>query len=123
MLTVELRPELAEQLNKEAKRRQTSVDELVNQWLAEELWKQRVQIIHEESKRFQEQHAQLYRQYANQYVAMRDGVVLDHDTDLTTLHNRIRARYGDEPILMTPVTPEPVPTYRVLSPRRGRIQG
>jgi hypothetical protein len=86
------------------------------------LREQRVKKIQEEAKRFQARHAELYTQYAGQYIALQEGVVLDHDVDLLILYDRIQACYGDEPILITPVTAEPMQTFRVLSPRRQRVQ-
>jgi hypothetical protein len=122
MTTIALHPQLAKQLNVEAKRQQTSVEALVNDWLEENLRERRVKKIQEESKRFQAKHAELYAQYAGQHIAMQEGVVLDHDADLLNLYDRVRARYGDEPVLITPVTAEPIQTFRVLSPRRQRVQ-
>ena len=122
MTTVALRPELEEQLRPEAERRQTSIEELVNEWLTNQLWQEWHKRIDEESQRFQAKHAELRAQYAGEYIAMRDGTVLDHDADLSTLHQRIRAQYGDEPILMAPVTSQPSQSFKVLSPRRQRAQ-
>jgi hypothetical protein len=64
----------------------------------------------------------LMAQYAGRYIAMRDGAVLDHDTDLTALHARVRAQYGDAPILIAPVTPEPIQTFQVMGTRQRRRQ-
>lgn len=120
MTAITLRSNLLIQLSKEAERRQKSVEELVNDWLEDQLWLEWHRKIGEESKRFQEQHPRLLKQYEGQYIAMRDGVVLDHDPDLLALHTRIRTRYGDEPVLMTPVTAEPLQTFKIRSPRRLR---
>ncbi len=122
MTTIALRPELIGKLNKEAERRRTSLEELVNNWLEDQLWQEWHRKIAEESGRFQEKHGELFTQYAGQHIAMRDGVVLDQDSDLLALHRRIRARYGDEPILMALVTPKPIQTFKMRSPRRIRKQ-
>lgn len=118
MATVLLSPTLAVQLEHEAKRRAQSVDDLVNDWLEEQLWRARHKKIQEESARFQAQHADLLAQYGGGYLAMLDGHVVDHDNDLPLLHARIRAKYGDEPILITPLTTNPTQTFRVLGARR-----
>lgn len=118
MVTVALQPNVADQLQSEAEQRQTSLEALVNDWLEAQLWRQRHDKIHQEAGRFRAKHAELLAQYAGCYVAMRDGVVLDHDADLTALHSRIRARYQDAPILIAPVTPEPVQTFKVMGARR-----
>ncbi len=119
MTTVALRPNLIDQLKNEAARRKTSVEVLANDWLEEQLWEAKRKKINEEAERFRAQHAQLLEKHAGEYVAMHDGVVIDHDTDLVTLHNRIRKQYGDEPILMSPVTSNPVQSFKVVS-ARGR---
>ena len=122
MASVELRPQLIEQLKNEAARRRTSLEALANDWLEEQLWEAKNKKINEEAERFRAKHAELLAQYAGQYVAMRDGLVIDHDPDLIALHGRIRSQYGDEPILMAPVTSEPVQTFRVIGARQQRVQ-
>ena len=122
MLSIELRPELAQEIQTEAERRDTSVDELVNQWLAEQLWRAKQKKIQEEAERFRAQHAQLLFKYRGRYIAMREGRVVDNDADLSKLHTRIRARYGNEAILMTPVNDEPIQTINVLGARRPKKQ-
>ena len=122
MASVELRPQLIEQLKNEAARRRTSLEALANDWLEEQLWEAKHKKINEEAERFRAKHAELLAQYAGQYVAMRDGLVIDHDPNLVTLHGRIRSQYGDEPILMAPVTSEPVQTFRVIGARQQRVQ-
>lgn len=122
MTTIALRPELEQQLKPEAERRQTSMDQLVNDWLENQLWQEWHRIIEEESARFREKHAELLSQYAGEYVAMRNGTVIDHDTDLPALHHRIRTHYGNEPILMAPVSLQPVQKFKMRSPRHSQPQ-
>jgi capsule polysaccharide export protein KpsE/RkpR len=45
--------------------------------------------------------------YAGQYVAIHEGEVVDHDTDLAALHRRVRARYGKLAVLLTPAEGRP----------------
>ena len=122
MLTITLRPEVADQLKFEAERRRTSLEALANSWLEDQLWRERRKKIYEEADLFRARHAELLARYAGRYIAMHDGVVIDDDADLLTLHNRIRTQYGDEAILIAPVTPEPVQTLKVLGARRRRRQ-
>lgn len=117
MLTIELRPEVAEQLRQAAEQREVSIETLVNEWLENQIWEEWNRKISEEARRFRERHAELYEHYAGKYIAMQNGVVLDVDDDLLILHDRVRARYGDVPILMTPVNEEPIQTLRVWSNR------
>jgi hypothetical protein len=118
MITVPLRDNLAHQLKNEAARRHTSIESLANDWLEEQLWEAKRKKIEAEAQRFRAQHAALLAQYNGQHVAMRDGIVLDHDADLVTLHSRIRAQYGEEPVLIAQVNPEPIQVIKVLGARR-----
>lgn len=120
MMSIELRSELAEEIKSVAERHATSVDELVNEWLVEQLWREKHKKIQAEAERFRAQHAELLPKYRGRYIAMRDGAVIDDDADLPTLHTRIRARYGGEAILMTPVNDEPIQTINVLGARRPK---
>ena len=118
MTTVLLAPTIADQMASEAKQREQSIDTLVNDWLEEYLWRERQRKIHLEAARFQAQHAALLAQYGSGYLAMYNGQVVDTDQELEPLHRRIRMTYGDEPVLITPLTVEPTQTFRVLGARR-----
>ncbi len=117
MTTIALRPNLAEQLRTEAERRRTDVEKLVNDWLEDDLWEQRMKKIHEEAERYRAQHAQLRLQYADKVIAMHDGEVVDSGEDLPEVYRRIRERFGDEPVLITRVGVEAIETYTIRSPR------
>ena len=49
-------------------------------------------------------------QYLDQYIAMHNGRLVDHDKVFATLRQRVREKYGRQPEMMTLVaeTPEPV---------------
>ena len=95
----------------------TDAESLVNAWIERELALAREQRIREESARFRAQHSTLHANYAGEYVAMRNGQVLDHDPDVQALYLRMHEHFGDEPILIAPVTDTPDPTYNMRSPR------
>jgi len=57
--------------------------------------------------------------YAGRYVAVFEGKVIDNDPDRLALYLRLRARYGRQPILITEGGDQPIPVYRVRSPRRA----
>lgn len=81
------------------------------------LAEKRLDQIDREQRTYEAQHARLLALYAGQYIAMRQGQVVDHDTDRVALGQRVRARYGFEPILITPVRQEVRQTMVVRSPR------
>ena|SRR5258707_27720 len=117
MIPIAIRDDLIRSAEKVAQERGTDVASLVNEWIERELALAREQKIREESARFRAQHSALQAKFLGEYVAMRSGQVLDHDADVHALYLRIRDRFGDEPVLMAPVTDSPTPTYQMRSPR------
>jgi len=73
--------------------------------------------IDREQQAYEAQHSQLLEEYAGQYIAMYQGEVVDHDEDSGGLWQRVRKRYGKEPVLITPVLQEARQTIVVRSPR------
>jgi hypothetical protein len=67
--------------------------------------------IDEEQKRYEARHSELFKQYAGQYIAMYKGEVVDKDSDDTELSKRIRARFVNTAVLITPVLKEPIQTF------------
>jgi hypothetical protein len=66
-------------------------------------------------------HNQLVTQYLDQYVAIHNGELIDHDADLLALRRRIRKRFGRMPILLRQVAPDgKLPEIVVRSPRIER---
>lgn len=76
------------------------------------------QAIHRETEAFWQLHDELLLLYPNQYVALRNSVVVDHDKDVSRLERRVRDRYGLTSVLIAPVTPV---GRRDLLWRGGRI--
>ncbi len=116
-----LSPNLAHQLEEVAQGEERSVSDLLNEIIRDYVARRREARISEESARFRAMHGELWANYANQYIAMRDGKVIDHDVDLPTLHQRIQDTYGNAPILIAPVTPEPTQEFRIRRPRLERF--
>ena len=55
---------------------------------------------------YEAMHAQLWEQYANQYVAVHQGSVVDHDNDKVALVMRIRKQYPNQVVLIRQVLSE-----------------
>ncbi len=62
-----------------------------------------------------------HRRYGSDFVAVHNGEVLDHDGDRVALHQRIRRRFGDIPILITPAQAPAPREFTVRGPRLERI--
>ncbi|HRJ41535.1 MAG: hypothetical protein KJZ86_15805 [Caldilineaceae bacterium] len=73
--------------------------------------------IDAEQKKYEAQHPELFQRYAGQYIAMYQGEVVDSGVDDAELSRRIRSRFGNTPVLITPVLKEPIQTFVVRSPR------
>jgi hypothetical protein len=58
--------------------------------------------------------------YRGEFVAVRDGQVVDHDPDQRTLYLRVRARFGHTPVLIIRADWGEAPVYTVYSPRLER---
>ena len=57
--------------------------------------------------------------YQGKYVAVYQGQVIDSDADRLTLYHRVRQKFGRQTVLITEGGDQPVPVYRVRSPRKG----
>jgi len=55
--------------------------------------------------------------YRGEFVAVRGGQVVDHDTDQRALYLRVRARFGHTPAPILHADWEQPPTYTIHSPR------
>lgn len=100
MSTVIVKPELYKQ-KEAALEHKAGVDELLSKAIQRYLWELDRRKISEESRIYRQRHAELKAQYLNQYVAVHDGQVVDHDADFSTLRQRIRQRFGRKPVMMT----------------------
>jgi hypothetical protein len=117
MAEVALRHDLLEPLRHEAERQGVSLDDFVNILLDQHLTKTRREKLLAEFEIFQAKHATLRACYPGEYVAMREGQVIDHDLDCRVLHQRVRSHYGRAPVLIAQVTDEPVQEIIMRSPR------
>ena len=60
------------------------------------------------------------RQYQGQYVALKDGEVIDQDQDQRSLVLRVKAQLGQAPVAILFADWEAPPTYTIHSPRLER---
>lgn len=117
MSPIVLEPEIYQQVERVASEQQTSIEQVVNQAARQYLWELKRRKISQESKIYQARHRELKEKYLGQYIAMRDGQVVDNDFEFEALLKRIREQYGDAPVLMTRVEDEALPTLT----RRGFV--
>ena len=63
--------------------------------------------IHTDYEHYRANVDELLPGYENKFVAIINKTIVDSDADKTTLHERVRAKYGKRSILVTQVTPGP----------------
>lgn len=135
MAEVTVRKQVAEMLQTTAKARGIAISELIEKamklYLAtgsntqdqeadpsetNDEWERQADQIAQEQAAYEAQHATLYRKFAGEYIAIQEGVVVDHDVDRVTLSRRIRTKFGKQPILITPVLANPQRIFRLSRP-------
>jgi hypothetical protein len=121
VMTLELKePSLVrqiEQLASETRQPAEQVLEAAVQTYLDELESESIQA---DTEAFWTMHAKLFADYSEQFVAIRQGQLVDHDSDVTKLEERVRSRFGLLPVLIAPVTPAPPQELRWLG---GRFNG
>jgi hypothetical protein len=131
MVNIALSEQTAEKLHQAAAVRRISVSKLLDQvveqfvadpavwlnWSGDNHEDAQLAQIEQEQRAYETQHRQLLEAYPGQYVAMIHGSVVDHDADRAALGRRVRARYGNAPVLITPVRSEARQTIVIRRPR------
>lgn len=105
MLTLQS-TELVDKLEQAASAESITAEELLNKIVGAYLSQLARHKIMAEGAAFRELHPQLIPQYLGSYVAIHNGKVVAHDSDLRELHLRIRKEFGQTPILLRQVTPD-----------------
>lgn len=72
--------------------------------------------IEQEQQVFAARHQEFLALYPGETIVIHAGKVIDHDVDRVALSRRIRGQYGNQPIFMAPVLPEPIQTMQTRSP-------
>lgn len=70
-----------------------------------------------EIEAFTELHSTLWQNYPNQYVAIYQGKLIDHDPNKLSLFERIEKSHPNEFVLMRPVQQQPTREFHFRSPR------
>lgn len=73
--------------------------------------------VQREEAAFQSMHSELIKTHLGQYVAIRDGKLIDFDRDQVALMKRTRTQFPEGFIFIAPVQLSPVEEYVFRSPR------
>jgi uncharacterized protein DUF5678 len=120
MDTIELSPDLREQVELAAQLESRTIQEIVDSALVEYLRAHQRDVIARETAAFERMHAELLSSHRGQWVAIHDGQLVDCDADLHSVHARVRQRYGRTPVLLTQVLDEPIQVLHWRTPSTGR---
>ncbi|MCB0109856.1 MAG: hypothetical protein KDE53_28230 [Caldilineaceae bacterium] len=99
---------MVEELEQVAAAQNTSREELLNKAVSQFLYKVALEKMKAETAAYERMHAQLITEHLGEHVAIHNGQMVDHDSDLVALRKRIRQRFGRMPILLREVTLERV---------------
>ena len=117
MTTITLAPDLMEQIENLRGKDEADAQKFVEQAVRAYLTQVQREKIRSETEAFNAQHTKLQARYSGQYVAIHNGQVIDHDSDLRTLHLRVYEQLGRTPVLLKRVTEEPERELVFRSPR------
>ncbi len=120
MTTVTLNPELVQQIENWSSQEGGDAQSFVEKAVRTYLGQMRQEKIRTETEAFNEQYDMLKANYAGQYVAVHQGKVIDHDTDIRSLHLRVYEQLGRTPVLLKQVMDEPERELHFRSPRLER---
>ena len=104
---------IAEQEDKE-------IEDLVSEALRQYLWEAKERKIDREMEAYRAMHAELKQRFLGEYVAIHNGELVDHDADRRALSRRVRQKYENVAVLITPVEEEPERELLLQSPRFER---
>jgi hypothetical protein len=105
------------QLRRVANAKGAAPDDLADRAIRQFLRDEARRMMQQESDAFRRMHTDLLARYPNEYVAIHQGQLVDHDADQLALLARIEDRYPDIPVLIRQVLPEPDEKFTFRSPR------
>lgn len=121
MNAIVLEPNLRKRLEQDAAEEVRSVNDLVNEAVARYLRERQEAKIDREIAAFDAMHVHLTREHLEEWVAVHDQELVDHDSDRVALYRRIRTRYGRTAVLIRQVTASRTDEVWLRTPAAGRI--
>ncbi len=119
--TIVLDAALQELLNDDAQREDRTLTELVNEAVAYYIRQRQQKKIDHEIVAFESMHGDLWRNHPEEWVAIHNQELVDHDLDQVALYRRIRDRFGRTSVLIRQVRESPVAEIWMRTPSTGRL--
>lgn len=120
MDTIVLEPNLRVWLEQDAEQDTRSVNDLINEAVAQYLRERQQAKLDREIVAYEAMHSQLLLDHAGEWVAIHREELVDHDRDRIALYRRIRSRYGRTSVLLRKVMADPVEEVWLRTPATGR---
>ncbi|MCS6843769.1 MAG: hypothetical protein NZ528_05505 [Caldilineales bacterium] len=117
MPVLDLSPQLLERVEQAAQWQHATAAEVAERALADYLDRLEWEKLEAEMAAFQAQLPSLLPAYPDEFVAIHEGQVIDHDKDLRALHQRVYNRMRSVPVLLQKVTAVPSADVLVRGPR------
>ena len=118
---ITLRPDVREELERNAEQADKSIDDLINEAIEEYFYARQIEKLNNEIAAYEQMHGDLWQQFAGQWVAIHHQKLVDHDADDVALYRRVRARYGRTSVLIRRVGKTPVDEIWMRTYSTGRI--
>ena len=127
-VSVSIPATLYQQTQRFARTRQQDTDEAISMLLERALavedtteevvdWTEPDPAVEREMQAYIAMHPKLKDAFFGKYVAIYHGELIDHDSNMEALFERIDKKYPDEFVWLSRVESEPIETIRVRSPR------
>lgn len=116
MVSVQLRePHLINEVEQAALHEGRSPEDLLQEAVRKYLASYRQKRILAESKVWYQLPADVRNQFVGLFVALYNGEIVDSDKERISLYERIREKYGRQPVLLVEGGDHPMPEYRITN--------
>ena len=120
MDAIVLEPSLRMTLEQDAAHEANSVNDLINEADDDYLRERQQAKIDREIVAYEEMHAELLRDNLDEWVALHNQELVEHDRDRVALDRRLRAWYGRTSVLIRQVLLDPIEEIWMRTPSTGR---
>ncbi len=117
MVYIALNEQTVQELQQVAKAREVEPSALAEQAVRNFLRTEARQAMQHEAKAFRKLHAQLWQTIPDEYAAIYQGKMVDHDADQLALFLRVEAQYPGLTVLIRQVCSTPEEIIQVYSPK------
>lgn len=117
MFSLSIHDQTALRLRQLASNYSTTVEDLAERAVDEFLHNEERRAMRRELDAYIEMHSYLRAKYQGKFVAIYQGKLIDSDSDIVALTERVTQNYPAATPLITPVKDEPIETFTFYSPR------